>query len=125
VGDFRRAIKRSLELPSPYAGYYSGIVGAAGCIAAARKPCDLSKGIAADSASNTVSFHLTSPDPDFLYKFVLPAAFAIPVWTPLHPHGFVPATGPYEVASFDPEREIRLVRNPRFREWSPAAQPRG
>jgi peptide/nickel transport system substrate-binding protein len=37
----------------------------------------------------------------------------------------VPATGPYEVASFDPKQGLRLVRNARFREWSAAAQPRG
>ena len=48
-----------------------------------------------------------------------------PPATPLHPRGFVPATGPYEIASFDPKRGIRLVRNPRFHEWSPAAQPSG
>ena len=37
----------------------------------------------------------------------------------------LPATGPYRIASFDPKRGVRLVRNPRFREWSPAAQPSG
>jgi peptide/nickel transport system substrate-binding protein len=54
-----------------------------------------------------------------------PGAFAVPASTPLHPHGFVPATGPYTIASFDPKRGVRLVRNPRFREWSAAAQPDG
>ena len=29
------------------------------------------------------------------------------------------------IESFDPKRGVRLVRNPRFREWSPAAQPAG
>ena len=37
----------------------------------------------------------------------------------------LPATGPYKVASHDPKRGVRLVRNPRFREWSQAAQPSG
>ena len=41
------------------------------------------------------------------------------------PHGPLPATGPYEIASFDTVRGIRLVRNPRFHEWSQAAQPSG
>ncbi len=31
----------------------------------------------------------------------------------------------YRVASFAPRRGARLVRNPRFREWSHAAQPAG
>ena len=78
-----------------------------------------------DAGSNTVTFHLTAPDPDFLYELALPAAFALPAGTPLHPRGFLPATGPYRVASFDPKHGLRLVRNPMFHEWSPAAQPIG
>jgi YVTN family beta-propeller protein len=122
--DFRRAIERSLVLSLSRA-YYGGIVGARRCLAAPRKPCDLSNGIVTDPASNTVTFHLTSPDRDLLNKLALPAAFAVPAGTPLHPRGFVPATGPYRIASFDPKRAIRLVRNTRFREWSQAAQPSG
>jgi peptide/nickel transport system substrate-binding protein len=37
----------------------------------------------------------------------------------------VPATGPYMIASYNPKRQVRLVRNPRFHEWSSAAQPIG
>ena len=81
-----------------------GIVGARSCLAAPKEPCDLSRGIVTDAGSNTITFHLTSPDPDFLYKLALPSAFAVPAGTPLHPRGFVPATGPYEIASFDPKR---------------------
>ena len=36
----------------------------------------------------------------------------------------LPATGPY-VADRVGAREVTLVRNPRFREWSKAAQPDG
>ena len=31
----------------------------------------------------------------------------------------------YRVASFVPKRQVRLVRNPHFREWSHAARPAG
>ena len=122
--DFRRTIERSILLPGP-GFYFDDVVGARRCLAAPKKPCDLSQGIVTDPAANTVTFHLTAPDPDFLYKLTLPAASAVPAGTPLHLHAFAPATGPYEIASFDPKRGIRLVRNPRFREWSPAAQPSG
>jgi peptide/nickel transport system substrate-binding protein len=37
----------------------------------------------------------------------------------------LPATGPYEIASYSPAHEVRLVRNPYFREWSHAARPDG
>jgi len=121
--DFRRAIERGLLLDG--SGWWlAGIVGASTCDREAGR-CDLSRGIVTDRGSNTVTFHLEAPDPDFLYKLALPAAFAVPASTPLHPRGFVPATGPYMVASFDPKHGLRLVRNPRFREWSADAQPRG
>jgi peptide/nickel transport system substrate-binding protein len=122
--DFRRAIERSLVHGS-LGDYYSQIVGAPRCLAAPGKLCDLSEGIVADPAANTVTFHLTAPDPDFLVKLSLSAAYAVPVGTPIHLHRPVPATGPYMIASFDPRRAIRLVRNPRFHEWSPAVQPDG
>ena len=74
--DFRRAIERSLLHPEgPGANFFSGIVGAGTCIKTPRR-CDLSHGIA--TGTNTVTFHLTEPDPDFLYKLALPAAFAVP-----------------------------------------------
>jgi YVTN family beta-propeller protein len=122
--DFRRTIERAILLPGP-GFYFDDVVGARRCLAAPKRPCDLSQGIVTDRAANTITFHLTAPDPDFLYKLTLPAASAIPAATPLHLHGFAPATGPYEIASFDPKHGIRLVRNPRFHEWSPAAQPSG
>jgi peptide/nickel transport system substrate-binding protein len=37
----------------------------------------------------------------------------------------VPATGPYVIASYNPKRSLRLIRNRHFREWSQAAQPNG
>ena len=37
----------------------------------------------------------------------------------------LPATGPYMIASYRPGHELTLVRNPRFHEWSNAAQPGG
>jgi peptide/nickel transport system substrate-binding protein len=37
----------------------------------------------------------------------------------------IPGTGPYVAASFDPKRELRLARNPRFKPFAPDAQPDG
>ena len=122
--DIRRAIERSLANPTG-AGpiFLSGIIGAKACT---NKRCDLSKGIVADPAANTITFHLSAPDPDFLYKLALPFAFVVPAGTPLKAQPSpLPATGPYEFARFDAKREIRLVRNPYFHEWSAAAQPDG
>ena len=121
--DFRRAIERVLTLQEAYSpSYWSGIVGAAACLKDP-KHCDLSKGIVI--GSNTVSFHLTAPDPEFLYKLAIPVADAVPANTPLQPRLPLPATGPYMISSYKQNVMTRLVRNPRFREWSAAAQPAG
>ena len=123
--DFRRALERSFLIFHDVS-YYGAILGAHTC-ASTPKRCDLTRGIVTDDRAQTVVFHLRAPDPDFLFKLALPDAFAVPVETSAtdvgtHP---LPATGPYMIGSFAPDRELTLVRNPRFREWSKAAQPAG
>jgi peptide/nickel transport system substrate-binding protein len=83
-------------------------------------------GITTDDADDTVTFHLTSADPEFREKLALSGAVAVPAASPLYDVGShpLPATGPYEVAS-DTRRQVVLVRNPYFHEWSHAAQPDG
>ena len=105
---------------------YDEIVGGAQCRKHPKR-CDLSRGIVADDAAHTVTFHLVRPDPDFLYKLAFPAAYVLPSGTPRRPAGThpLPATGPYMIATYRPRRLLRLVRNPFFREWSRAAQPAG
>lgn len=127
--DFRRAIERVFSVPdSPdnVAGgqFLSGIVGADVCAAHVGEPCDLSAGIVTDAT--TITFHLTAPDPEFLYKLALPFSDAVPSSAPDRDIGRepLPATGPYMISSYT-DSELRLVRNPLFREWSRAAQPVG
>jgi YVTN family beta-propeller protein len=126
ASDFRRGIERLFRVGSPGASLYAGIAGAASC---AQHPasCDLARGIVTDDATGTVTFHLTGPDPEFLFKLT-EFAFSAPVppGTPDHETGSrtVPGTGPYEIASVS-GTEVRFVRNPFFREWSHAAQPAG
>jgi peptide/nickel transport system substrate-binding protein len=113
--DFRRAIQGALL--GPAALYYSGIVGGAECVTPRR--CDLGRGIV--TSGNTITFHLTARDPDFPFKLAMPWAYAVPAHAGLP----VPATGPYEITRPDLKRGMTLVRNPRFHEWSAAAQPDG
>jgi YVTN family beta-propeller protein len=127
--DFRRAIERSLEYQSlpdrpGVGGYFTEIVGGAAC---ARTPnrCDLRRGVAVDPATRTITFHLTAPDPDFLNKLALPGAYAVPAGTPFKARLPLPATGPYMISRYDAKHAVTLVRNPRFHEWSPGAQPSG
>jgi ABC-type transport system substrate-binding protein/class 3 adenylate cyclase len=109
--------------PSPRLDYYSGIVGAQACLARPSS-CDLSRGIATNNADRTVTFHLTAPDPEFLYKLAIPFASVVPDGTSPRDHA-VAGTGPYMVDVYKPQRYVHLVRNPRFHVWSRAAQPAG
>ena len=126
ASDVRPSIEHLFEGGSPGASFYSAIAGADACLA---RPyaCDLSRGIVTNNATRTVTFRLARPDPDFLYKLALPFAYVLPTATPPHDLGSspLPATGPYRIASYRPSHELRLVRNPVFREWSQAAQPDG
>lgn len=124
--DVRYALERDFKLGSPGIGFYAGIVGAATCTKSPKR-CDLSHGIVADDAAKTVTFHLSAPDPEFLYKLALPFAYVVPTGIPprdvgTHP---LPATGPYAIRSYKPKHILELVRNRFFHEWSKAAQPEG
>jgi peptide/nickel transport system substrate-binding protein len=111
---------------SPNAGtWYAGIEGADACL---KTPdtCDLSKGVVIDKAANTVTFHLSRADPEFVDQLAVPFAFILPSSTPdkevqIPP----PGTGPYKWATYNPNSEIKLVRNPNFKVWSTDAQPEG
>ena len=137
--DFRRELERVFALGNGYPqGFYTGIVGAQACMNAPRR-CTLAQGIVANDAADTVTFHLTAPDPDFLHKLAFPWADAVPANTPDRAFGrsMPPATGPYMTESISPGRGVgrfgeplafgtwTLVRNPHFHEWSVDAQPSG
>jgi peptide/nickel transport system substrate-binding protein len=126
--DFRHAIERDFRLNrlGGGAGFYAGIVGAGQCLQTPGH-CDLARGIVANDRAGTVTFHLTAPDPEFLYKLAMPFADAVPPTTPDHQVGpaQLPATGPYMTQSFLPLHRWVLVRNPRFHQWSSQAQPGG
>ena len=125
--DFTYTFERLFKVPSPTdATFYGNIVGAAQCL---KQPssCNLSRGVVADNRRWTVTFHLVTPDPEFLDKLALTFAFVVPRGSPEHDIGGhpLPATGPYMIASYNPNSELVMVRNPRFHQWSRAAQPSG
>jgi peptide/nickel transport system substrate-binding protein len=125
--DFRRAIERVFANASDGATYFSSIVGARTCERALGEPCDLSDGIDADVEADTVTFHLSAPDPDFLYALTLPFAYAGPAGSPdaLAEGDTLPATGPYVIDGYEPGKEVVLARNPEFGTRSETARPDG
>ncbi len=116
--DIRRSVERSVPAGIPF---FLGISGAARC----RGPhtCDLSGGIVTDDRAGTIAFHLAAPDPAFLFKLAQPSAVAVPPGSAAN--RAPPATGPYMFARRQPRSALKLVRNPRFRQWSSAAKPGG
>jgi YVTN family beta-propeller protein len=125
ASDFRFSLERLLTVNGDVAGPYQGIIGVAKCLAGQGKRCDLSNGIEVDDGAGTIAIRLTEPDPVFLYKLAFPWSSVVPSKTPPRAARAIPTTGPYRVASFDPDRQIRLVRNEHFRVWSPDARPDG
>jgi peptide/nickel transport system substrate-binding protein len=124
ASDVRFTMERVFRASSDGRGFYAGIVGGRACTRAPGR-CDLSAGVVADDVARTVTFRLSGPDPEFLFKLALPLAFVVPSGTPLPGARPVPGTGPYRFDRYERGRLIRLVRNRHFRAWSSAAQPQG
>jgi peptide/nickel transport system substrate-binding protein len=126
ASDVAFTIKREFTLPGPGVSFYASIEGGQTCLAHPAQ-CNLSKGIVTNNAARTVVFHLSAPDPNFLEELALPFAYVVPTGTPNKDIGTnpLPATGPYMIKSFQPNKEMELVRNPDFTQWSAAAQPAG
>ncbi len=121
ASDVRSSLERTLRFG--IVPYFSAIRGASACTP---RKCNLSEGIIADDSDGTVTFHLEAPDSEFFYKLALPFASVLPDNSPKLSGGrSVPATGPYMIANYEPGKQLELVRNPHFREWSSAAQPQG
>ncbi len=127
VDDVAASFVRIFTVSSPTAGsFYNGIVGADACLKTPAT-CDLSKGVVVDPATNKIVINLVNPDPELSYKLAVPHATILPKGSPPKDAGStpLPSTGPYMVASYDPNRALKLVRNPSYEEWSHDAQPQG
>ncbi len=127
VNDVYASFVRIFKVKGPTAGtFYNGIVGADACL---QNPdtCSLKDGIVVDPKADTVTFHLTAPDPEFFDKLAVPHASILPADSPMTDVGTkpLPGTGPYMFKSYAPNQELIMVRNPNFKQWSEAAQPDG
>jgi peptide/nickel transport system substrate-binding protein len=125
ANDVKATFERLFKIgTSPNAGtWYNVIVGGDACVKSP-KTCDLSQGIVVNG--NTITFHLTTGDPEFLDKLGVPFAFILPAGTPAKQLNIPPAgTGPYMWTQYSPNKQMKIVRNPKFKEWSADAQPDG
>ena len=109
---------------SPNAGsWYNAIQGGDACVKTP-KTCDLSEGVQVNG--NTVTFRLARGNPEFLDQLAMPFTYILPADTPVKNLNIPPAgTGPYKWVEYSPQKQMRIVRNPYFKEWSKDAQPEG
>jgi len=83
--------------------------------------------VTSDPKANTVTINLVAPDPEFKYRLSVPHASIVPAGSPPNDGGTkpIPGTGAYYFASYNPNKQLVLKRNPYFKQWSKAAQPNG
>lgn len=118
--DIKFSIERLFRVNSPGVGYYSGIAGAA---AYEKTKKGGIRGIVANNARHTISFHLSTRDGTFLEYLAMPFASVVPTGTPDKDvstnAAWRIATGPYMIKQYIPQQSITIVRNPNFRSWTP------
>ena len=121
ASDVKASIQRLFRMNSPGISYYDGIVGAQ---AYQKHKASNIKGIVANDATGTVTFHLSAPDGTFLYYMALTFADVLPKQTPARDISTMSQwrvpTGPYQVSEYVPKDHITIVRNPGFHQWTKA-----
>ena len=125
--DVVASLRRIFKVKSPTSGgFYAGIVGADACLKKAAT-CTLKGGVSSNPSARTVTINLKAPDPEFKYKLAVPHASIVPADSPAKDAGTkpIPGTGAYYFASYNPNKQLVLKRNPHFKEWSRLAQPDG
>jgi peptide/nickel transport system substrate-binding protein len=125
--DVAASFRRIFKVKSPTSGsFYAGIVGAQACL---KHPatCTLKGGVIANAKAGTVTINLVAPDSEFKYRLAVPHASILPASTPPRDTGTkpIPSTGSYYFASYNPNKQIVMKRNPYFKQWSADAQPDG
>jgi len=127
LADVVASYRRIFKVSGPTSGtFYNGIVGADKCLKSPAD-CTLEGGVIGDEAAGTITINLVSPDPEFFYKISVPHAAILPADAPATDSGTtaIPGTGPYMIESYDPNSQLKMVRNPYFKVWSEDAQPDG
>jgi peptide/nickel transport system substrate-binding protein len=127
VKDVVASFQRIFKISGPTSGtFYNGIVGADACLKTAAT-CTLDGGVVGDEAAGTVTINLVAPDAEIFDKLAVPHAVVLPADTPAKDMGstIIPGTGAYMAAAYDSNKQLKLVRNPHFKEWSADAQPDG
>jgi peptide/nickel transport system substrate-binding protein len=113
ASDFGATIERDYKIDSPGVGFFGNIVGT-DTIAKTKK--GHISGIKADDTAGTITIKLKSPQGDFEYVLATEFAALVPANSPAKDSSTtpLPATGPYVIQSYKPNKQAIVVRNPNF-----------
>jgi peptide/nickel transport system substrate-binding protein len=114
ASDFRATIERDYKVDSPGVGFFSNIVGADEF---GKTKTGHITGITADDATGDITIKLKSPQGDFSNILGTEFAAPVPASTPAKDQSTTPApaTGPYMIQSYKPNKSFVVVRNPNFK----------
>ena len=115
ASDFKYAIKRGFLATGQGVGFYTDIAGAEAYSKHPTAGGDI-PGIKTNNAKRTIVIRLSKPRGDFLTIVALIFAAPVPSGTSAAIHnGDIPATGPYRISNYDPNRGFTMVRNKYFK----------
>ena len=116
AGDFRATIERDFRLQSPSIGFFSNIKGAENFAASLPKGKGHITGITTNDRTGAITIRLVKAQGDFEYILASEFAAPVPADSPAKDASTspLPATGPYVIESYKPNKQVIVVRNPHF-----------
>ncbi|HEY5058148.1 MAG TPA: ABC transporter substrate-binding protein [Gaiellaceae bacterium] len=113
ASDFKATIERDFQVDSPGVGFFGNIVGA-NTYGTTKKGSIT--GITANDGTGVITIHLVAPQGDFENILATEFAAPVPAKSPAKDQSTtpMPATGPYMIKSYAPNKQAILVRNPNF-----------
>jgi peptide/nickel transport system substrate-binding protein len=126
ASDFKATIIRDFRLNSPGIGFFANIVGIDACEKNPTK-CSAINGIQTDDSTGTIKIDLSQPQADFSYILSIPFTSPVPASTPHVDTENPPpaANGPYYFASYSPNKQIVMKRNPNWKKGQIPGMPDG
>jgi peptide/nickel transport system substrate-binding protein len=114
ASDFAATIERDFKVDSPGVGFFGNIVGA-DAFSKNPKSGHIS-GITTDDKTGQIVVKLNSPQGDFTNILATTFAAPVPASAPAKDTSTnpLPATGPYMIQSYKPNKQAIVVRNPEF-----------
>jgi peptide/nickel transport system substrate-binding protein len=116
ASDFRATIERDFKLQSPSINLFSNIKGADAFAASGPTWKGHIAGITSNDRTGAIRITLKQPQGDFEYVLASEFAAPVPAGSPAKDASTspLPATGPYLIESYKPNKQVIVVRNPHF-----------